>query len=48
MDFQKLLEEVMKVVSAGLMVAKVRKLLVIQVNMIQKQRECMEELWRRG
>lgn len=29
MDFQKLLEEVVKMVSAGLMVAKVRKLLVV-------------------
>ena len=48
MVFQKLLEEVMKAVSAGLMVAKVTKCLVIQVNMIQKQREGLEELWRQG
>lgn len=48
MVFQKLLEEVMKAVSAGLMVAKATKRLVIQVNMTQKQRECMEELWRQG
>ena len=43
-----LLEEVMKAVSSGLMVAKVTKRLVIQVNVIQKQRECREELWRQG